>query len=356
VFLDGVAQPAGQPNGTPQLGTTFTPAADLADGWHDLQVTAIDALGNESAKSAAGSVFVDGTAPAVPDIARLTTYTKATQVVFRWASIGDVAGYDFSYIVGDGEEWTTIEGITTQSYVVKGPDGRDLRDGEVVQGRVQAYDSLRNTSGWSDTVSTTVDLAGPAVSITSPAAAKNTNLSTFTWTWTGSDGENGSGVQGYWVKLNDEAWSWTTGTVFTPTRLHSGANVLQVKGVDNLGNEGAVSVAPMVTLVDVAIFDLMPAPGEHPINEASTIVFSVVGLYDGRVEVLLSNKPIEDAWRLVTIVNTPALAKFYILLDDAVMQPGPLTVTIKVGDVTRYCDYEVLDERTGFGFGRLRPW
>jgi len=129
-----------------------------------------------------------------------------------------------------------------------------------------------------------------------------------------------------------------------------------VKGVDNLGNEGAVSVAPMVTLVDVAIFDLMPAPGEHPINEASTIVFSVVGLYDGRVEVLLSNKPIEDAWRLVTIVNTPALAKFYILLDDAVMQPGPLTVTIKVGDVTRYCDYEVLDERTGFGFGRLRPW
>jgi len=199
-------------------------------------------------------------------------------------------------------------------------------------------------------------MRGPAVSITSPAAQKNTNLSTFPWTWTGDDGEHGSGVQGYWVKLNDEAWSWTMQPVFTPSRLHRGANVLQVKGVDNLGNEGAVSVAPMVTLVDVAIFDLMPAPGEHPINEASTIVFSVVGLYDGRVEVLLSNKPIEDAWRLVTIVNTPALAKFYILLDDAVMQPGPLTVTIKVGDVTRYCDYEVLDERTGFGFGRLRPW
>jgi len=56
----------------------------------------------------------------------------------------------------------------------------------------------------------------------------------------------------------------------------------------------------------------------------------VAGLYDGQVEVLLSNKPIEDAWRLVTIVNTPGLAKFYVLLDDAVMQPGPLTVTLNL--------------------------
>jgi len=30
--------------------------------------------------------------------------------------------------------------------------------------------------------------------------------------------------------------------------------------------------------------------------------------------------------------------------------------SIKIGDVTRICDYEVLDERSGFGFGRLRPW
>ena len=352
VFLDGVAQPAGQPNGTPQPGTTFTATADLADGWHDLQVTAVDAPGNESAKSAAGSVLVDGTAPAVPDIAHLPAHTKATQVVFRWSSIGDVAGYDFSYSLGDSDTWTTLESITTQSYVVK-----DLDDGVSVRGKVRAHDSLRNTSGWFDTVSTTIDLAGPAVSITSPAAQKNTNVSTFTWTWTGNDdGERGSGVQGYWVKLNDEAWSWTTEPVFTSSRLHRGANVVRVKGVDNLGTEGAVSVAPAVTLVDVAIFAVMPAPGEHPINEASTVVFSVAGLYDGRVEVLLSNKPIEDAWRLVIVVNTPELAKFFVLLDDAVMQPGPFTVTIKIGDVTRYYDYEVLDERSGFGFGRLRPW
>ncbi|HBK60580.1 MAG TPA: hypothetical protein DDZ84_07265 [Firmicutes bacterium] len=39
-----------------------------------------------------------------------------------------------------------------------------------------------------------------------------------------------------------------------------------------------------------------------------------------------------------------------------VMQPGMLTVTIRIGEVTKSCDYRVLGERTGFGFGCLRPW
>jgi hypothetical protein len=33
-----------------------------------------------------------------------------------------------------------------------------------------------------------------------------------------------------------------------------------------------------------------------------------------------------------------------------------LTVTIRIGEVTKSCDYRVLGERTGFGFGCLRPW
>ncbi len=225
---------------------------------------------------------------------------------------------------------------------------------------VRGIDALGNKGLWSSTVadvtSVTVDMKAPAVSITSPASAKNTNLSTFTWTWTGSDGEHGTGVQGYWVKFNDEAWSWTIAPVFTSSRLQHGANVLRVKGVDNVGNEGAAAVAHEVVLVDAIVFDVRPEPGAHAINEVSTIAFSVTGLYDGTVEVLLGSRLLEDDWRLVTVVRTPELAKFYILLDADVMQPGPLTVTIKIGDVTRICDYEVLDERSGFGFGRLRPW
>ena len=221
---------------------------------------------------------------------------------------------------------------------------------------VRGIDALGNLGDWSNCAGVRVDMKAPAVSITSPATQKNTNLSTFTWTWTGDDGEHGSGVQGYWVKLNDEAWSWTTEPVFTSSRLQHGANILRVKGVDNAGNEGAVAAAHEVTLVDAVIFDVHPEPGAHAINEVSTIAFSVAGLYDGIVEVLLGNELIEDVWRLVTVVRTPELAKFYILLDADVMQPGMLTVTIGIGDVTKSCDYKVLGERTGFGFGRLRPW
>ena len=82
----------------------------------------------------------------------------------------------------------------------------------------------------------------------------------------------------------------------------------------------------------------------------------MAGLRDGTVEVFLGSELLKDDWRLVTVVRTPELAKFYILLDADVMQPGILTVTIRIGDVTKSCDYRVLSERTGFGFGRLRPW
>ena len=232
-----------------------------------------------------------------------------------------------------------------------------LVDGEYVA-RIRAKDVAGNYSDWveSDLFSTPVYRTGPVVLITSPTAATTTNLSTFTWTWMVEDDEDGPGVRGYWVKLNDEAWSWTMQPVFTPARLYCGANVLRVKSVDNLGNEGPEAEAPEVMAVDVVIFDVHPEPGAHAINEVSTIAFSVAGLRDGTVEVFLGSELLKDDWRLVTVVRTPELAKFYILLDADVMQPGILTVTIRIGDVTKSCDYRVLSERTGFGFGRLRPW
>ncbi len=232
-----------------------------------------------------------------------------------------------------------------------------LVDGDYVA-RVRAKDVAGNYSDWveSDPFSTPIYGAGPTVAMTSPTEATTTNLSTFTWTWIVEDDEDSPGIRGYWVKLNDEAWSWEIAPVFTSSRLQRGENVLRVKGVDSWGNEGSEAVAPEVTVVDVVIFDVHPEPGAHAINEVSTIAFSVAGLYDGIVEVLLGSKLMEDDWRLVTVVRTPELAKFYTLLDSDVMRPGMLTVTIRIGDVTKSCDYRVLGERKGFGFGRLRPW
>ena len=374
----GLLQPSG--DDTEQYTPELLPLS--AGMLYTVWIRAIDLLGNESDWFGAPFVFDSGR-PGNPGRPVVEPGQSAGGIVsFRWAHATDArAGvaqsgvdlYEFQ-IKGVGNPlWDVLDAAVSVDMIQDedvdsvDPDASltgdcvftlptRLIDGDHVA-RVRAKDVAGNYSDWveSDPFSTPIHRAGPTVVITSPTAETTTNLSTFTWTWVVEDDEAGPGIRGYWVKLSDEAWSWTTEPVFTSSRLHRGANVLRVKGVDNLGNEGREAKAPDVTLVDAVIFGIRPEPGAHAINEVSTIAFTVVGLYDGRVEALLGDKLIEDVWRLVTVIRTPELAKFYILLDADVMQPGMLTVTIRIGDVTKSCDYRVVSERTGFGFGRLRP-
>ena len=346
-------------------------------------IRAIDLLGNKSDWFGAPFVFDSGR-PGNPGKPVMERGQKAGDTLsFRWTHASDarvgvaqsgVDLYEFQIKAVDNPRWDVLDAAVSVDMIDdEDVDSVDpdtpltgdcaftlptrLIDGNYVA-RVRAKDVAGNYSDWveSDPFSTPIHGTGPAVVMTSPTAPTTTNLSTFTWTWVVEDDEDSPGIRGYWVKLNDEAWSWQIAPVFTSWRLQRGDNVLYVKGVDNAGNEGAATAAYEVTLVDAVIFDIHPEPGAHVINEVSTIAFSVVGLHDGTVDVLLGSRPLEDDWRLVTVVRTPELAKFYVLLDADVMQPGMLTVTIRIGDVTKSCDYRVLGERTGFGFGRLRPW
>lgn len=374
----GLLQPSG--DDTEQYAPETLP---LSSGTpYTVWIRAIDLLGNESDWFDAPFIFDSGRPgnPGKPAVERGQTTGGALS--FGWVHATDArAGvaqsgvdlYEFQIKAVASPLWdvlcaaVSIDMVDDEDVDSVDPDApltgdcvftlpTRLVDGDYVA-RVRAKDVAGNYSDWveSDLFSTPVHRTGPVVLITSPTAATTTNLSTFTWTWIAEDDEDSPGVRGYWVKLNDEAWSWQIAPVFTPSRLHCGANVLRVKGVDDLGNEGPEAEAPEVMVVDVVIFDVHPEPGAHAINQVSTITFSVAGLYDGTVEVFLGSKLLEDDWRLVTVFRSPELAKFYILLDADVMQPGMLTVTIRIGDVTKSWDYRVLSERTGFGFGRLRP-
>ena len=346
-------------------------------------IRAVDLLGNESDWFGAPFIFDSGR-PGNPGKPVVEPGQKAGGALsFGWAHATDAGAgvaqsgvglYEFQIKAVDSPLWDVLDAAVTIDMV--GDEDVDsvdpdtpltgdcvftlptlLVDGNYVA-RVRAKDVAGNYSDWveSDPFSTPIHGTGPTVVMTSPTEATTTNLSTFTWTWIVEDDQDSPGIRGYWVKLNDEAWSWTTEPVVASSRLRHGANILRVKGVDNAGNEGASAEAHEVTLVDAVIFDVHPEPGAHAINEVSTIAFSVAGLYDGIVVVLLGSRPLEDDWRLVTVVRTPELAKLYILLDADVMQPGMLTVTVRIADVTKSCDYRVLGERKGFGFGRLRPW
>ena len=339
--------------------TDATCTTSLDEGVHFLQVRAVDNLGHTSLWSEKGYVAIDRTSPAAPVMRALPLFTNAAQLTFEWSASFDAARYELSYSRDAGASWTEADFAGVKSDPV---DIRDVPDGTAVLGRVRAYDAVGNVSPWSDELpgaliaSTVVDRTGPRITMTSPTKPVATNASSFTWTWTGAD--DGSGVQGYMISLDGVSWLAVEDGATYIGKLCEGDNRFWVKGIDRLGNVSVdAAEAAVVTQVVPQIATVEPVPGvtEYRINDISTIAFQVVGLHDAAIQVRV-NLNLLEPWRIVTLTDTPTAAKFYVLLDGAVMQPGPLSVTIKIGDVTRYCDYRVLNERSGFGFGRLRLW
>ncbi|MCR4426703.1 MAG: hypothetical protein NUW23_11065, partial [Firmicutes bacterium] len=341
---------------------TYT-SSNLPEGTHYLQVTAIDALGNESARSEAGYVVIDTTDPAAPEMTALPEYTNEDSVTFIWSAVTDAVKYDFSYSLDGGATWTTVTGLTVQTYTV---DISGAADGDVIRGKVVAYDEAGNESAESNVVSTTVDRTGPVVTIVSPTEPYDTNDTTPTWKWTAADA--GVGVKGYWIQIDNDGWKWLPGdgslAEHTPSSSQSlGAHVLRVKAIDLLGNEGVVVEFPTVTVVLPVICRLMPAPGEYDINLISTIMFMVMNLHDAPVEVLINGVKLDEE-KVVEVGKIGNETKFYILLDVDDF-PAPvgielelrvMVVGICVGDDSASYVYTVTTERSGFGFGRLRPW
>ena len=223
---------------------TWEQGLQLQTGTYEIRVQAMDVAGNYSAWSGIGTVTVDVTPPAAPTMLPQSSYTNANSVSFIWSQVTGAVKYDFSYSLDGGSNWTTVPDLTVQTYTV---DISALADGTVVKGKAVAYDAVGNVSAESNVVFTTVDRTGPVVSaVTTPSSP--TNNPRPTWTWSGDDG-SGSGVKGYWVTLDTEVPIWATGTSFTPSsNLGDGDHVVKVKGVDNLGNEGAEITFATVTV------------------------------------------------------------------------------------------------------------
>jgi len=197
------------------------------------------------------------------------------------------------------------------------------------------------------------------VTITNPTEAITTNAATFRYEWTAVDA--GCGVKSYTIEFNGSKHQVDETTVdnkyWYEATLIEGNNTFKVFAADQLGNVGVVKTVPIVKQVIPRIGMVHPLDGAtYKINEISTIAFQVVGLIDGPVEVSLNLGGPLEPWRIVTVVNTPTMAKFYVLLDGDVLVPGRLDVGINVGAAHVSFRYTVDSERSGFGFGRLRPW
>jgi hypothetical protein len=310
----------------------------------------------ESGWSAIVSTVYDKTAPAAPLMDSLPPFANDAALTFEWSTSFDAVKYELSYSTDGGGTWNQmiLAGVKSDPVGVS-----DVPDGVAVIGRVRAYDRAGNMSDYSDAVQTIIDRTGPVVTIEAPSDAITTNAATFAYEWRAVDA--GCGVRDCTVVFNGGEYQATAtggGNDFAWTgALLEGDNTFRVWATDKLGNKSAVVDVPVVRQATPQISGVRPMPGvQYKINEISTIAFQVVGLHDAPIEVRLNGGEPLDPWRIVTVLDAPTMAKFYILLDGEVLAPGTMAITITIGAESGLFIYEVSPERSGFGFGRLRPW
>ncbi|MBP7868874.1 MAG: hypothetical protein KA002_02305, partial [Firmicutes bacterium] len=211
VYLDGALQVYVAPEA---LGAplTWAPAegAELTDGRHYLQVTAVNDLANESEKSAPGYVDIDLTPPDAPVMQALPEFMNTDEVLFQWVAGADAVRFMLRYVVGD-EDHTEVP-VRVKRYAL---GISALEDGITIQAMVRAFDTAGNAGDWSDAVSTTIDRTGPNVRLLEPMAETHTNGRRPVWKWSAEE-DGTSPAKDYTVTLAPEGQDQSTFWVELP--------------------------------------------------------------------------------------------------------------------------------------------
>ncbi len=164
-------------------------------------------------------------------------------VTVQWTG-SDASGINHYEVRIDSVLWVDVGMNTTQDFT-------GLSDGSHTVD-VKAIDNATNEA--TDSVSFTVDTTAPTVTITSPTNGAITNFGSMTVSWTGSDAT--SGINHYEVSIDSGSWlNVGTSTTHDFTDLSDASHTVDVKTVDNAGNEATESVtftvdttAPIVSI------------------------------------------------------------------------------------------------------------
>ena len=261
-------------DGTTVLGTATADGSGnwsitsntLSAGSHTLTTKATDAAGNTSAASAALTVTIDTSAPAVPNAAEMASgsdtgssnsdnLTNATTPTITGS--GAEAGATIKLYDTDG---TTLLGTTTAD----GSGNWSITTSTLSAGAhtltTKATDAAGNTSAASAALTLTIDTSAPAApsaadlaSASDSGSSSTDNITSVTTpTLTGSSVEagatvtlydtNGTTVLGTATADGSGNWSITSST------LASGAHTLTTKVTDAAGNTSAASAGLTVTI------------------------------------------------------------------------------------------------------------
>jgi fibronectin type 3 domain-containing protein len=207
---------------------SFTDSALVADGSYDYTVTSLDALGNESAASAARTVVYDTTPPSAPAVPSATSPTKSKPAL-SWNSVGGAATYNVY-------RGATLLGNTAGTAFT---DNALSSDGSHDY-TVTALDGVGNESGPSPVLTVVYDTTPPAAPTQPSATSPTKSKPALSWSAVG-------GAATYNVYRGTTLVGNTAGTSFTDTALAAdGSYDYTVTSLDGLGNESNPSPARTV--------------------------------------------------------------------------------------------------------------
>jgi len=224
----------------------------ITDGQHTIDVRALDRFSHGGVDSV--TLNVDGTDPTVSITSpTLNEILSSSDVFVSWTGSDSGSGIDHYEARIDGGSWINVG--TATSYRFTGvPDGSHIST-------IKTVDKIGHYT--TDSVSCMVDTTAPSVSVMSPNDEAITGSNTMTVSWTASDAT--SGIDHYEIRIDGGSWiDVGTATSHNFISLSDGSHTVNVKTIDNAGNENTDAVnytvdttAPSVSITsprDGAIF------------------------------------------------------------------------------------------------------
>ena len=246
-------------------GATYTPAVD---GRIDVRFRAVDRAGNVSDWSTTTTLSRDASPPSAPTVTggMLGWTTDASADLVGDGATDDVSGIDaivWEVSTNGGTTWTAPAPADT----AQGDPATITREGDT-QVRARARDLAGNLSDPSDVVHVMLDRTAP----TTPTVALDANAKTATGTGS-ADPLSGIATYEYQVWDGDTGvpdpvnGPFTEGDVYTAS-VFDGTYLIRFRAVDNAGNVGAWSPAPMSSAMrdtsSASVPDETPTPKRAP--------------------------------------------------------------------------------------------
>ena len=221
----------------------------LSDGTHTADVKAVDNATNEATDS--GTFTTDTINPTVSITAPTGAILNTSSFTVTWTGSDATSGIDhYEVQIDGGSTWTDVGTATSYTFSTLS-DGPHTVD-------VKAVDKAENEA--TDSVSFTIDVTEPTVSITSPADGTITGSNSMSVSWTGSDAT--SGINHYEIRIDGGSWTDIgTNTSYEFTGLSDGSHTVDVKAVDNTTNEATDSVTFITDATNPTVSITTPTTG-----------------------------------------------------------------------------------------------